>query len=181
MKQPVRHLRRLKPDGRVCSICTTKDIILDGKIAKTKNDHKIYGCFYQHSTVAPPIERLPDGTHRGAARQPRSHPPRHPHPPAVPAEATSQPRNVGRSQRVTIENGLPSVPSMNAVDGSSIVAGRQPNWSRDDACLALGRFGPTCRSGAMILQVGQLARLSLRSSVASEQSSAFASAMYHAS
>ena len=42
---------------------------MDGKIAKTKNHHNIYGRFYQHSTVAPPIERLPDGTHRGAVRR----------------------------------------------------------------------------------------------------------------
>ena len=71
MKQPVRHLRRLKQNGRVCLTCTTKDIILDGKIAKTKNDHNIYGRFYQHSTVAPPKKRFPDSTLRGATRHAR--------------------------------------------------------------------------------------------------------------
>ena len=70
MKQPVRHLSWLKQNGRVCSTCTTMDIILDGKIAKTKNDHKIYGRFYQHSTVAPPIERLSRRHASGGGRHP---------------------------------------------------------------------------------------------------------------
>ena len=148
MKQLVRHLRRLKQNGRVCSTCTTKDIILDGKIAKTKNDHKNLWLFLPTFHCCTSNRAIARRHTSGSGQALRCHPPRHPHPPAVPAEATSQPRNVGRSQRVTIENGMPSVPSMNAVDGSSIVAGRQPNWSRDDACLALGRFGPTCRSGA---------------------------------